>query len=203
MPVTSPRKVCYVDTETTGTDPGKHGIIQVAMIIEIGVDVVAEKEWVVRPHATVKVETEALDVNGHCLEEILGFPPPSEVFGEMEKFLGQHVNKFDRTDKLTPAGHNVGFDCNMLKSFWKRCGSDYYGSWFNWDAVDSLALLRYLKAFGLLPPLENLKLGTACKHFGIELGDDAHDALADIRATRKLVHLLRDRFLKDYRPKGA
>lgn len=190
-------KMCYVDTETTGTDPDRHGIIQVAMIVEIGGKVEAEKEWLVRPHNDVEIDDRALEVNRRTRQEIQGstFAPPDETFREIEEFLGQFVGKFNRADKLTPAGHNVGFDCNMLKSFWKRCGSDYYGSWFNWDAVDSLALLRYLKAFGLLPPLKNLKLATVCEHFGIKLGEDAHDALADIKATRELVLFLAAKYL--------
>ena len=32
------KKVCHLDVETTGTDPKTHGIIQVAMIVEVGED---------------------------------------------------------------------------------------------------------------------------------------------------------------------
>ena len=196
MQNTTPQKVCYFDTETTGTDPDTHGIIQIAMIIEIGGDVLAEKEWCVRPHLGLEIDPKALAVNGRTLDEIKNFPTPDEIFGKMQKFLGRYVNQYDRTDKLTPVGYNVKFDLDFLKSFWARCGDDkYFGSWFNWDAVDPLALLRYLKFAGLLPPLENLKLGTVCEHFGIALGDDAHDAMADIKAPRELVCRLRDSYL--------
>ena len=198
------QKICYVDTETTGTDPDKHGIIQIAMIIEIDGTVVVDREWLVRPHPEVKADLEALAINGRTIAEIKSFPDANQVFGDIQKFLGGFVDQFDRTDKLTPAGYNVKFDLDFLQSFWARCGDDkYFGSWFNWDAVDPLPLLRYLKFAGLLPPLQNLKLATVCDHFGVKLGEDAHDALADIKATRELVHLLSNRFLKDHGPKGT
>lgn len=38
--------------------------------------------------------------------------------------------------------------------------------------------------------LENVKLGTACAHFGVPL-PEAHDALADARATAALARAIR------------
>ena len=45
---------------------------------------------------------------------------------------------------------------------------------------------------GYLGQLADLKLTTVCAFFGIPLGDQAHDAMADIRATRTLTKGLLD-----------
>ena len=51
--------------------------------------------------------------------------------------------------------------------------------------LDPLYSIRLLQIDEVLPVLENNKLETWCKHFGIEL--KAHDSLEDIEATKKLI----------------
>ena len=51
--------------------------------------------------------------------------------------------------------------------------------------LDPLYSIRLLQIAEILPVLENNKLETWCKHFGIEL--KAHDSLEDIEATKKLI----------------
>lgn len=51
--------------------------------------------------------------------------------------------------------------------------------------LDPLYSIRLLQIAEVLPVLENNKLETWCKHFGIEL--KAHDSLEDIEATKKLI----------------
>ena len=74
-----------------------------------------------------------------------------------------------------------------LSAFFKKNSDDYFGSWQNWNAIDGLAIVRFLAWRGDIPMLENFKLGTACNHFDISLGDQAHDAIVDIKATRQLI----------------
>jgi DNA polymerase III epsilon subunit-like protein len=55
-------------------------------------------------------------------------------------------------------------------------------------------MMQWLVTCGVIDDdqLPNLKLGTVCDAFGIKLGDAAHDALADVVATRTLIRRMQD-----------
>lgn len=184
-------KELWFDIETTGTDVRRHGIIQIAMIAVVGGEVY-EKSWRVRPFAEDAVDPEALQVNRTTREEIADYPQPEDIHKEVCIFLNRFVNKFDREDKFTPGGYNADkFDLPFLKAWFEKCGDKYFGSYFDYMTVDPYPILRFLRYMGAID-LSNYKLATACQAFGVPLGDDAHDALADIRATRALAVILKE-----------
>ena len=77
------------------------------------------------------------------------------------------------------AGHNVAsFDVPFLRRYFELCSLFYPASFI---PLDTLQLARWWKEVHGIE-IENLKLGTLASFFGIELGADAHDALADVRA---------------------
>lgn len=184
-----PNKVLYLDCETTGTDPAKHDIIQLAGLIEIDGDVKSTFDFRCQPFDFDAIDAEALAVNGVTVDQLRQAVPPDAVYHLFVSKLGRYVNKFDRSDKFTPAGYNVGFDLEFLASFFRKNHDDYFGSWQTWRAVDALPVVRFLEFCGLLS-LPDHKLATVCEHFNIPL--QAHDALADITATRTLIQKLRD-----------
>lgn len=186
-------KVFYLDTETTGINPVKNDIIQLAGIVEIDGQVLETIKLHCQPFDYSAVESEALQCHGITLEQIKSFPDPRETYRDLIGVLGKYVNKYDRTDKFTLAGQKVGFDADFLKAFFEKNGDKYYGSWFNWRHVDLLAFTRILNYAGVLKT-ENDKLGTLAEMFGVSL--DAHDALEDIQATRTILKLMIERFLK-------
>ena len=180
------RKTLYFDVETTGTDPARHGLIQLACLVDIDGKVVDENSWHIKPFKGDLVSKEAARITGISREDLDNFPEPEGVYREIVEFFSKHVDRFDRTDKFYPAGYNVRFDLEFLKRFFEKNGDKYFGSFFNWKLIDPLPWLYRLDWLGELS-LPDYKLVTVCNHFGIELGDSAHDALADIRATRELL----------------
>ena len=54
------KKVLYFDTETTGLDAGKHGIIQLAALMEIGGEIVETFNMKFQPHEGALINPEAL-----------------------------------------------------------------------------------------------------------------------------------------------
>lgn len=188
-------KTLYFDVETTGLDPRQNGIIQLACIIDIEGNIEAEHNWNVAPFENDKIDREALAVNGCTEEQIKGFDPPREVYEAFISVLGRFVDKYNRFDKFYPAGYNLQFDLDFENQWFIKNGDKYFGSWQNWNAIDPLAIIRRLVWMGILEPLPNYKLITVCEHFGIELGESAHDALADIRATREL-NLILNKYFK-------
>ena len=93
-----------------------------------------------------------------------------------------------RTEKLTVAGYNVGFDIKHLRALFERNGlniDDYFKP-VNADVFEQVKRAGIQKA---LPYLPDRKLTTVAKHLGVNL-ENAHDALADIKATREVAKRL-------------
>lgn len=177
-------KILYIDTETTGTNPAIHEIIQIAAIIEIDGKVAEEVEYKVQPTKWDSIDSAALKVTGKTIEDLKKNEHPHKVYTKFVSILDHHIDKYDRNDKFYPAGHNVTFDLEFLQSFFKTCYNPYgMGSYHNWRSLDTRILANFMIASGKLS-VPDVKLGTLCSHYGIFL--DAHDALHDIRATRLL-----------------
>ena len=182
------KKALWFDVETTGLSHHKNDIIQLAAMVEIEGNIIAQFESKIRPFDPANVEPKALEVNKLKLEDIMKYPAPKEVHKKFTEFLGHHVDKFNKEDKFAPAGYNVKFDIDFLSSFFKKCGDNYYGSYFNYRAIDPLYLLHMMD-YERKVNLPNYKLATVCNHYSIVL--EAHEALSDIRATRELYRMLR------------
>jgi DNA polymerase-3 subunit epsilon len=179
------KKILYFDTETTGLDPVKNDIIQIAGIVEIDGEIVDEFNFTCQPFSYANIEPKALECNGRTIEEIKLFDPNNMAKRALDSVLGKHCDKFNKMDKFYPAGFNVRFDLDFLAQWFKKTGDNYLGSWINWRAIDPLPALYVMDLKGELS-LSDYKLGTVCNHYGIDTGK-AHDALSDVRATRELI----------------
>lgn len=190
QPRLTPRaaKILWIDIETTGIDPARHGIIQIAALIEINGEVIDEFEMKFQPHEGAEIDHKALDVTGTTLQE-LGMRTTSRAAYELFNiFLCKHIDKFDRNDKAYPAGYNVRFDLDFVERWSRHSGNKYgTGSFQNWRYLDPLPYL-YRKDYEGTLSLPNYKLSTVCEHYGINIS--AHDAMSDIKATRELMKLI-------------
>jgi len=189
------KKVLFLDLETTGLDPDKHGIVQLAFIAEIDGQVVEEKLWNINPGEYVEYDPKALEINGLTLAQIQTFQPYEEVYLDVINFLGRHVDRFNKYDKFIINGYNVEFDIGFLKKLFLQDGERYFNSWFDYKSIDVFALVKILDIEGLRQRNKNQKLTTICENEGVSLVN-AHDALADIRATRELYYHLIDKYMK-------
>lgn len=190
------KKVLYFDCETTGVDPVKNGIIQIAFVVEIDGVVVEQKEFKARPFPSDLIEETALEVNGITKEQLMNYPKPFDMYDDILKMLDRHCDKFDRTDKFYPAGYNVRFDVNFLAEFFRKCGSKYgIGTYINWKCVDPFPLMHMLDYAGKIA-LPDYKLQTVCNHFGVNLAN-AHDAVSDVLATRELISIMIKYLMKE------
>lgn len=176
-------KVAWIDVETSNIEPKTGAIIQLACLIEIKGEVVAEHEYICRPHDGACVEPEALAIHGRTVDEVWGYDLPARAHSALCKDMGRYVNKYDKLDKFVFAGYNAKFDNDFVRSFFLHCNDNYFGSWFHRPVLDVYAFVAYeIVKSGLILP--DYKLTTMCGHYGIEI--QAHDAMSDIRATREL-----------------
>lgn len=188
------KKIIYFDTETTGLDPVKNDIIQLAGIIVVDSDIKEEFNFQIMPMNFESIQEEAITTHGITIDEMKRYPDSNTVYKQFIAMLGKYVDKYNKEDKFTPAGYNVDFDINFLNQYFIKNMDVYYGSWFNWKRVDPLPLLYFLNYCNQID-LPNYKLSTVCEHFDIPI--NAHDALSDIYATRTLLRLLYKKFFNN------
>jgi len=175
-------KVLWFDTETTGLDPVKNDIVQIAGIIEIDGEVKKEFNFTCRPANPDNIEPEALETIGKTKDEIMSWPDPKSVYLELIQLFDKYINKYDKKDKFFPAGHNVLFDVKMFMEFARRHGDKYgIGSYMTWQPIDTMYIAVIMRQFTTFNPPNN-KLEVICAEVGIKI--NAHDALSDVRASR-------------------
>lgn len=180
-------KIIFIDTETGGVNPEKSALIQLSGIIRIDKKDIEKFNFYIKPFENSEVNEKALEVQGRTLEELKTdkYVEEKEVYKQFINLLDKYIDKYDRTDKFIVAGYNVRFDVDILKAFFQRHGNNFLFSYLDSSMLDPLYSIRLLQIAEVLPVLENNKLETWCKHFGIEL--KAHDSLEDIEATKKLI----------------
>ena len=190
-------KLLYLDTETTGLTDNS-AIVQIAGAIEIDNEVV---EWFnirCKPHEGADISESALKTIGLTIEELNQEQEPEQALKELEKVFSKYIDRYNKNDKLIMICHNYPFDFRMLYNFYSRLNNKFMGSFIDFKLnVCTLNLVKSLQVMGILPILENNRLETWCRYFGVTL-ENAHDALEDIRATRE-VYKNRDSVLKNNR----
>jgi len=189
------KKVLYIDTETTGLSSISNGLTEVACIIVID-DVEVDKFLLQINTSTYKKEVDfddyALNLTNKSIEDIHSYPDSSRQFEVFLNQVGKYIDKFDKADKFQISGYNVSFDIGFIQSWFHDNDNKFYGSYFSYKDLDVFAMVKHFKHLGLIDTPDD-KLLTICEHFNIPL--DAHNALDDIIATKKLDEILTDKFI--------
>ncbi len=191
------KKVLWLDVETTGLDCRKHGLREVGFIIEIDGVEVDKGVFKINPFTyttkDVEIDDYALEISKVSIEDLESYDRVSYCFKELMKKLVKYVNVNDKNDCFVIAGYNVAFDIGFIKEWFKEMGLlDSYKDLFHYKSLDVFSIVFALRHIGL-NSAENDKLETMCNYFGIEI--EAHNALSDIEATKKLYELICEKFI--------
>jgi DNA polymerase-3 subunit epsilon len=204
------KKILFFDVETTGLDPNRNGMIQLAMLMDIDGELVDEAQFNIQPFPAdmmpigiAGMENNPQDISwleskdtyadaftptGIIFKDIANFQKPYSASKQINNFLLKHISKFDKMDKAYIGGYNVPFDIAFLSKFYEKCGDKYLGSYINWKQVDVRSLL-YLLSYDDLISLDNFKLETVATHYGFSL--EAHNPMSDIKTTRDIFYHIR------------
>ena len=189
-------RVVFFDLETGGLEPGKHPVIQFA---GIAVDDLWEEVEALELKIAfdiAKAEPAALAVNHYSAEAWAEAIPAAAAVAQIGNFLRRHstVRKLSKAQKpysvARVAAHNARFDCDHLGAFFKARGEFCPAALY--EPLDTLALARWVTFREAGPGPVDHKLGSLCAWLGIEYGN-AHDALADVRATIQVARILSGR----------
>lgn len=196
-------KVIWIDTETTGLDPVRHDIWQIAYILTDNGREVLRNSIECKPFSPWNADPAALDI-GVTMDNTpvkklaeINYAPlmhPALAVNEFKKDLEKMIDRYDKQDKAAVGGYNVVFDLHFL-SWWFKKSLDRYGigSFTDYTMLDAAPLVRLMRHTGYLK-LENTKLVTVCKYYDIAL-DTAHNALSDVEASMNIYPLV----LHDFR----
>ncbi len=182
-------RTIYIDTETTGLIKYLHGIISLSYIIddEEG-NTLAKGKIEMNPLTYgAAVTREALEVNGYSLNDIRSFQPAEEAIAQFISVCSEH-----KDGKYKVIGYNVQFDVGFIQEWFKKLNRGQYGFLFDYKTVDPFELVKFLQHEKHIDTGKSQALGSACRYFGIEL-ENAHDSDDDIRATREMYLLLKER----------
>jgi DNA polymerase-3 subunit epsilon len=183
-------KNIFLDIETTGLDPLKCGIIQISGCIEIDGELTNEFNYHIKPFTDDLISDSALKITNTTLDELRTskkYRDPKEVHNSIKSLLSLYVDKYNRNDKYHFIGYNSHqFDYPFLRSWFNKCGDNYFGSWFWTQSIDVMLIWAYLLQNERYS-MNDFKLSTVAKHIGIDVRDDLfHDSSYDIRITRQM-----------------
>jgi DNA polymerase-3 subunit epsilon len=167
--------LAFIDTETTGTDPKLHEIIELAVIIARQVErpgrgpkieIVEECEWKIKMVHPELAEEQALRVNGYNEVDWMFAVDRKKAMEEFAK----------KTQSCTFVSHNLTFDYQFIMKAFDETGVDNRMHYAKIDTI-SLAFARLYDA----PQADKFSLRALCELLKIE-NSKAHTALADTRA---------------------
>lgn len=162
-----------LDLETTGLDPKKNKIIEIAAVHVKDGAVTERFQTLLNPGW--RLPEKITELTGITEEELLDAPVIGEKLGEFLEFLKDRVI----------VGHSVLFDYSFLKR-----AAVNQGLVFEAKAIDTLKIARKY-----LADLPSRNLHALCLHYGIE--HHAHRALADAEATHELLVRLWEQFYQE------
>lgn len=160
-----------IDVETTGLDPDRDAIIEVAVILFRDADILEEFSSLVNPGRDLPPEITRL--TGITQAMVDGAPTMYELRGRLRALLANHVL----------VGHNVTFDLNFLTAERLAIGNPH---------LDTMTLASIL-----VPEAGRFGLDVLARHLQLPDADSGQDhrALADAEQTVELFLALKERAL--------
>ncbi len=178
--------VIYIaDTETTGLDAYSHDVIELSLY---RLSDHVQKTWCLKPLNQESIDTGALRVNGHKLEDLKHqtkagidrYKDPNKLIVEIENWIAEDGVP---AEKRILCGQNIGFDKLMLERMWIKCESkDTFP--FGRRTLDTMQIEFFLDLCkGSMS--EGYSLNNLTKKYGIK-NEKAHTAEADVKATKEV-----------------
>lgn len=173
----------YLDTETTGLDPSKHEIIELAIVVEEIPESPNEagkilQKWIrkIRPLHIETAHPKALEVNGYTPEAWEGAATFAELANEIAALLAS-------TGCLV--GHNIRFDTSFLEAEFARLN---LGVRIPYHQIDTVTMAYAAWNWSGKGP--GLSLDKLRNHLGISMVG-SHSALKDTLDCRQVLYLAR------------
>lgn len=183
----------FYDVETTGLDPNKNYIHQLAGIVEVNGEVAESFDIKSGVAPGLSVTKEALAVCNISVDDLARYQSPKSAHTQFTRILKKYVDRFDRHDKIWLVGYNNRyFDDYFLRNWFLLNGDNYFGSYFWSDSQDTMTLASvYLEGERRIW-MKDFRLETVAKEIGICIDESRlHDASYDAELTRQVYRIVR------------
>ena len=181
----------YIDTETTGLNTATCSIWQLSGYISDTATGVSDSfDYKMRPYRNEIISKEAAAKTGVTQEELDSYPSQSEVFSNFTALLGKYVDLEDWNQRVTPVGYNVSFDLDFLRSWFTFNNSaTLFSKNIYFPGIDVMYLAAYY-LLGERSKMRNFQLSTVYEKLTGKSLANAHNAMADIDATKELLNVI-------------
>lgn len=198
-------KLLFLDLETTGVDPLRHGVYQIAChyatVIRhptthwaMDIEIQGSFNSYIRPFMEDEIDPDAISKGVVSVEDFASFPDPLDVHTQFTEWMSQYVDKYDKRDKFSLINYWGHFDASFLRQFFANCGDKYYGSWF-WSApIDIASIVHSHLIHGgdeTFAWPSDFKLATVAAVFGVLPEGELHDARTDVTLLANLYKRLK------------
>lgn len=188
-------KFLWIDTETTGLEEDKHRPFEIAIIFVNNrkepdgrvTHLECERDFFLNPFREgIEFSPEVTTVTGYTEEQIKNFRPAAEVVPVISEFLKDTITQFGTgpEEKSFLCGYNVPFDYKMLKVLFSDFGINFDDFILD-HHLDVFSQVKTAGELRILPYLRDRKLTTVAEFLRVNL-ENAHNALADIKATKEV-----------------
>ena len=186
----------YVDTETTGLNVANCSIWQLAgYITDTAKNITESFDFRMRPYRNEIVSEEAVSKTGITQEQLDSFPSQSEAFNSFVSLIGKYVDLEDWNQRVIPIGYNVSFDLDFLRAWFAYNNlASLFSKNIYFPGIDVMYLSSYY-LLGERHKMRNFTLSTVYERVLHKKFQNAHNALADIDATKELL----DAIVRDLR----
>ena len=181
----------YIDTETTGLNVANCSIWQLAgYITDTSKNITESFDFKMRPYRDGIVSEEAISKTGITQEQLDSFPSQSEAFNSFVSLIGKYVDLEDWNQRVIPIGYNVSFDLDSLRAWFAYNNSaSLFSKNIYFPGIDVMYLSSYY-LLGERHKMRNFTLSTVYEHVLHKKLQNAHNALADIDATKELLNTI-------------
>lgn len=189
-------KLMFLDTETTGTDPQKHGIHQISGKIVIDGVTMETFDFKVKPRSNALIVQKALEVCGVTFEQINEYPDQFIVKDQFMNMVLKYIDPNDEYDKFIFVGFNFQkFDVDMMfQWFFKMGAKDFFLANFYPVSYDVMVLAMWYVG-DKRRELSNFKQGTVAVYLGIDVDPSKlHEGGYDVEILHKIYNIVSPKY---------
>lgn len=185
----SMKHMLAIDLETTGLKPGYHEITEIgAVLLDKTLQELGTFETLVRidhPERGLEGGFNVFEYTNIDPKDLEKAPKLKESLRSLETFVRGHTSSFN-LGQVVIFGQNPRFDCGFLEAAYDSLGWKFPYD-FHVIGLESVFAFHQFQKNGMLP--DGIRLKDICKKTGVK-NENAHSAIADIRATVKSLRAL-------------
>lgn len=166
----------FTSIKTTGTIPWKHGITEIAILVEKSGKVIDQMYTKMNP-GDVEFDPKALTINNEKIEDIQKYIPQEFAFKHIEEILKKH---YSQNEKFMIVAYNAPFVYDFILNMFKRYGvtvnesGEQHNRFFDYfysPALDVMQLAN-IAMLDIRPTIPDFKFNTICTAFDLPTPSD-------------------------------